>query len=467
MKDFLDNNFLLTTKTAQKLYHSYAEGMPIIDYHCHINPQEIYENRTFKNLTQLWLLGDHYKWRQMRANGIKEKYITGNASDYEKFEKWVETLDKAIGNPLYHWSHMELKRYFGYNGTLSSKNAKEVWNFCNEKMKKQHFSAKELIEKSKVTYICTTDDPIDNLYYHKAIKEDISFFTKVLPTFRPDLAGEIEKENYPEYILELEKCSGIRIHTFYDVKTALRNRMEYFAANGCKIADHGLNHITYASLTDSDIEEIFQKAMKRQFVTLQEADGLRCDLLLFCAKEYHRLNWTMQLHYGCKRDNNTRQLQNLGINTGFDCINSDTSSKELANFLDALDQKDMLPKTILYSLNPNDNAYIGTIIGCFMGEGIKGKMQHGCAWWFNDNQTGIREQMISLANLGLLGNFIGMLTDSRSFLSYVRHEYFRRILCDLIGGWVENGEYPNDEAALKKIIEDICYNNAKEYFEFN
>lgn len=466
MKDFLDNDFLLTTKTAQHLYHSYAEKMPIIDYHCHISPKEIYEDIKFENLTQLWLLGDHYKWRQMRANGVEEQYITGDASDYDKFVKWAETLDKAIGNPLYHWSHLELRRYFGYKGILSSKNALEVWNFCNEQLKNHPCSARSLILRSNVTHICTTDDPIDDLQYHKAIAEDTTFAVKVLPTFRPDLAGEVEKETYPEYIAKLEEISGVTITSFQDVKAALKTRMEYFASAGCKIADQGLNHIAYVLMEESKIEEIFKKALKRQNITSIEADALRCNLLMFCAAEYHRLNWAMQLHYGCKRDNNTRQLKNLGVNTGFDCINSETSSKELADMLDALDVENKLPKTILYSLNPVDNAYIGTIIGCFMGEGMKGKVQHGCAWWFNDNKTGIQEQMTSLANLGLLGNFIGMLTDSRSFLSYVRHEYFRRILCEMIGNWVENGEYPNDEELLQSIVENICYHNAKEYFEF-
>lgn len=466
MKNFLNEEFLLTTPTAQRLYHSYAEKMPIIDYHCHISPQEIYEDKQFYNLTQLWLLGDHYKWRQMRANGIEEKYITGNASDYEKYLKWVETLDKAIGNPLYHWSHLELRRYFGYNGTLCMQNAKEVWDFCNEKMKKNRYSARTLIEDSHVTHICTTDDPIDDLNFHQALDRDERWKVKVYPAFRPDRAGEIEKDTYPDYINKLGEVSGVTITSFADVKNALRTRMKYFADAGCRIADHGLDHIAYIPMEDSAIEDIFLRAMKRQQITVREADALRCSLLLFCAKEYHRMNWVMQLHYGCKRDNNTRQYKKLGANTGFDCINSETSSRELADLLNALDEKETLPKTILYSLNPNDNAYIGTIIGCFMGEGVKGKIQHGSAWWFNDNKTGMQEQMVSLANLGLLGNFVGMLTDSRSFLSYVRHEYFRRILCEQIGNWVENGEYPENEELLKTIIEDICYKNAKEYFDF-
>lgn len=462
----MDEDFLLTNEVSKKLYHSYAEKMPIIDYHCHISPKEIYEDKAFANLTELWLSGDHYKWRQMRANGVEEAYITGDAPDYDKFVKWAETLDKAIGNPLYHWSHLELKKYFGYEGSLTGQNAKEVWDFCNEKMKEDGYTARKLIEKSHVTHICTTDDPTDSLEYHKKITEDKSFETRVLPTFRPDLAGEVEKDSYPCYIAQLENVSGVTITSFQDVKTALHKRMEYFASMGCKVADHGLNHIAYVPMEEYRIEDIFKKALKRQSITDVEADALRFNLLMFCAAEYKKLNWVMQLHYGCKRDNNTRQLKLLGINTGFDCINSETSSRELANMLDALDNSDNLPKTILYSLNPNDNAYIGTIIGCFMGEGIKGKIQHGCAWWFNDNKTGITEQIISLANLGLLGNFVGMLTDSRSFLSYVRHEYFRRILCELIGGWVENGEYPADEELLRETIENICYNNAMNYFEF-
>ncbi len=467
MKEFLNDDFLLNTKTAQDLFHSYAEKMPIIDYHCHLDPKEIYENKPFENISQLWLSGDHYKWRQMRANGVAEEYITGKADDYDKFVKWVETLENAIGNPLYHWCHLELKQYFRYSKPLTSQNAKEVWEHCNEVLKKDRITPQKLIDMSNVDYICTTDDPIDDLSYHKLLKENKELKAKVLPTFRPDLAGEIEKKEYLEYIKKLEKSSGISICSFEDLKAALRERMDYFGMHGCVVADHGLNHIPYVEMENNEPDIIFQKARKGEAISQREADAFRLAFLMFCAEEYYARNWVMQLHYGCKRDNNTIQLTKLGVNTGFDCINSNTPSEDLANFLDALEEKNTLPKTIIYSLNPVDNAYIGTIIGCFAQENIKSKVQHGSAWWFNDTKTGIQEQMTSLANLGLLGNFIGMLTDSRSFLSYVRHEYFRRILCNLIGNWVEAGEFPNDEKALKRIIENICYYNARKYFGFD
>lgn len=466
MTPFMGNDFLLSNDTAKTLYHDYAAKMPVIDYHCHINPQEIAEDRRFENITQVWLGGDHYKWRQMRSNGVEEKYITGDASDYEKFLAWAGTLQKAIGNPLYHWSHLELQRYFGYEGTLSTETAEEVWNLCNQKLAKADFSVRNLIKRSNVTIICTTDDPIDSLAWHKMIAEDASFDVQVLPAWRPDKAMNLEKPDYLDYLNKLAAVSGIKIDSFADLKEALRSRLAYFASMGCKVSDHGLEYVMYAPAPEEKIAEIFEKRLSGEMPSLAEQTAFKYAFLLFMGKEYHRLGWAMQLHYGTRRDNNTKQFLTLGPDTGFDCINSINCSAELAAFLDALNSEDALPRTILYSLNPVDNAAIGTILGCFQDSSAIGKLQQGSAWWFNDNKTGMVEQMTSLANLGLLANFIGMLTDSRSFLSYTRHEYFRRILCNLIGTWVENGEYPADMEFLGKMVQDISYNNCIRYFGF-
>lgn len=467
MKQFMDKDFLLSTETAQALYHEFAAKMPVLDYHCHINPQEIAEDRKFENITQVWLGGDHYKWRRMRSNGIDEKYITGDASDREKFQKWAETLPKAIGNPLYHWSHLELQRYFGYTGTLNGDTAEEVWNLCNAKLQEDSMSVRNLIRQSNVTLICTTDDPIDSLEWHKKIAEDNSFEVQVLPAWRPDKAMNIEKPEYLDYLAKLSKVSGIEIKTFADLKAALSNRMDFFASMGCSVSDHALNYVMYAPASEAEIEAIFAKRMSGASITAEEELIFKTAFMQFVGKEYHKRNWVMQLHYGCKRDNNVFRYNQLGPDTGFDCINNYAPSSSMADFLNTLNATDELPKTIIYSLNPNDNASIGTILGCFQDPTAVGKIQQGSAWWFNDHKTGMTEQMISLANLGLLGNFIGMLTDSRSFLSYTRHEYFRRIMCELIGGWVENGEYPNDKKQLEEIVKGISYNNAVRYFGFN
>ena len=467
MKQFMDKDFLLSTETAQALYHEFAAKMPVLDYHCHINPQEIAEDRKFENITQVWLGGDHYKWRQMRSNGIDEKYITGDASDREKFQKWAETLPKAIGNPLYHWSHLELQRYFGYTGTLNGDTAEEVWNLCNAKLQEDSMSVRNLIRQSNVTLICTTDDPIDSLEWHKKIAEDNSFEVQVLPAWRPDKAMNIEKPEYLDYLAKLSKVSGSEIKTFADLKAALSNRMDFFASMGCSVSDHALNYVMYAPASEAEIEAIFAKRMSGASITAEEELIFKTAFMQFVGKEYHKRNWVMQLHYGCKRDNNVFRYNQLGPDTGFDCINNYAPSSSMADFLNTLNATDELPKTIIYSLNPNDNASIGTILGCFQDPTAVGKIQQGSAWWFNDHKTGMTEQMISLANLGLLGNFIGMLTDSRSFLSYTRHEYFRRIMCELIGGWVENGEYPNDKKQLEEIVKGISYNNAVRYFGFN
>lgn len=466
MKPFMGKDFLLSTDTAKKLYHDCAANMPIVDYHCHINPREIAEDRRYDNITQVWLGGDHYKWRQMRSNGVDEYYITGGASDYEKFIKWVEVLEKAVGNPLYHWSHLELKKYFGFEGHVTRSKADEIWNLCNEKLQHEALTVRDIIKMSNVTLLCTTDDPIDNLEWHKKIAEDESFDVVVLPAWRPDKANNIEKPDFNAYVDKLSEVSGIKICTISDLRNALTKRMDFFASMGCVVSDHGLEYVMYAPATEEDVDAIFQKAMKGERVTKEEELAYKMAQMEFLASEYAKRGWVMQLHYGCKRDNNVPMYQQLGPDTGYDCINNYTPSDQLANFLNAVEQKSGLPKTILYSLNPQDNQTIGTIIGCFQNGDCRGKIQQGSAWWFNDHKQGMMEQMTSLANLGLLANFVGMLTDSRSFLSYTRHEYFRRILCELLGNLVENGEYPEDYELLNQIVSDISYNNAVQYFGF-
>ena len=467
MKAFMDEDFLLQTEVAKKLYHDYAAKMPVLDYHCHINPREIAEDRQFENITQVWLGGDHYKWRFMRSCGVDEKYITGDASDKEKFMKWAECLGKAIGNPLYHWSHLELQRYFGFNGALSRKNAEEVWNLCNEKLTQPSMSARNIIKQSNVTLICTTDDPVDSLEWHKKIAEDDSFDVAVLPAWRPDKAMNLEKPDYTDYISKLSSVSGVAIKTFEDLKKALVIRIEFFASMGCCVSDHALEYVMYEPATDAQIEAIFAKAMAKETITRQEEMQFKTAFMTFVSGEYNKRNWVLQLHYGCKRDNNKPMFAKIGPDTGYDCINNYAPSAQTADFLNHLIEKGSLPKTILYSLNPNDNQAIGTILGCFQNSDAVAKIQQGSAWWFNDHKTGMQEQMISLANLGNLSGFVGMLTDSRSFLSYTRHEYFRRILCNLFGNWVENGEFPEDYDILGEIVQNISYNNAVNYFGFD
>ena len=467
MKPFMNQDFLLSTETAKELYHDIASKMPVLDYHCHINPQEIAEDRKFENITQVWLGGDHYKWRQMRSNGVDEYYITGEASDREKFQKWAETLEKAIGNPLFHWSHLELQRYFQYDGVLNGETAEKVWNHCNAKLLEDSMSVRNLIRKSNVTLICTTDDPIDDLKWHKMIKEDETFDVEVLPAWRPDKAMNLEKPEYLDYISQLEAVSGIDIVTFSDLKDAIAKRMDYFNKMGCCVSDHGLDYVMYVPAEEAEIERIFADRKAGKKLTGEEIAKFKTAFMLFAASKYEELGWVMQLHYGCKRDNNKTMYRKLGADTGFDCINNYAPGAQLVDFLNAVNETKNLPKTILYSLNPGDDEMLGTILGCFQNHDTIGKIQQGSAWWFNDNKTGMIKQMTSLANLGLLGNFIGMLTDSRSFLSYSRHEYFRRILCELIGTWVENGEFPKDVRMLSNIIKGISYNNAVRYFDFN
>ena len=467
MVNFLTEDFLLNTETARKLYHKYAADMPIVDYHCHVSPKEIYEDKQFANITELWLSGDHYKWRLMRADGVDEYYITGDAPAYEKFLKFASLMPKAIGNPMYHWCHLELKRYFGYDGVLSADTANEVWELCNKKLADGNLSARSIIRQSNVAFIGTTDDPVDSLEYHRLLSEDKSMQTVIAPSFRPDKALNIDKAGWKEYIAELSKVSGVDIDNLSTLKEALKRRMKHFADHGCKSADHGLDRMVYIELDGAVLDDIIKKGLSGNSVSTEEAEALKTELLVFCAGEYTRLGWVMQLHYNCIRNPNSAMLAKLGPDSGFDCIGPDNGSRKLAMLLDRLYREGKLPRTVIYSLDNNDNAFIDSLIGAFQGGEVSGKIQHGSAWWFNDNKEGMREQLISLGNLGLLGNFIGMLTDSRSFLSYTRHEYFRRILCALVGEWVENGEYPYDENALGQLVRGICFENANRYFGLN
>ena len=466
MKPFMDKDFLLDTPTARELFHEFAEKAPIIDYHCHISPKEIAENRSFDNITQVWLGGDHYKWRQMRSNGVEERCITGDAPDREKFQKWAETLEMAIGNPLFHWSHLELQRYFDYHGVLTGETAEEVWNLCNEKLRSPDMRARSLIERSNVKLLCTTDDPADDLHWHAVIRDDPTFSVLVLPAWRPDKVLHIEKADFAPYLETLGAAAGMEIKTYDDLKKALQKRMDFFAQMGCLVSDHSLDYVMYAPASEEEAAAIFRKKLSGETLSMDEVRRYQTVFMQFAAGEYHKRGWVMQLHYAPKRDNNTRMYEKLGPDTGFDCISTYTPSAELADFLDSLERTGTLPKTILYSLNPADDAAIGTIIGCFQNSDAIGKIQQGSAWWFNDNKVGMTNQLTSLGNLGLLGNFVGMLTDSRSFLSYPRHEYFRRIFCNLIGGWVENGEFPKDMRLLEKIVKGVSYNNAVRYFHF-
>ena len=463
MKAFMDRNFLLSNPTAERLYHEFAADCPIIDYHCHVSPKEIWEDKHFDNITELWLGGDHYKWRLMRSNGVEEYYITGDAPDREKFQKFAECLPPAIGNPMYHWCHMELKNYFGYEGILNGETAEEVWQLASKKLKEENMGVRGLIAQSNVAMIGTTDDPVDSLEWHAKLAADSTIETKVCPSFRPDKALNIDKAGWKDYIVSLGQVSGMDIQTMDDLKTALWNRMEYFAAHGCKASDHGLDFMVFES--EGDTNAILKKGLAGQSVTDKEAAALKTELLIFCGECYHKLGWVMQIHYNCMRNPNTKMLETLGPDTGFDCIGPNNGARKVACLLDALYQRDALPRTVLYSLDSADNSVLDTLLGAFQGSEVAGKIQHGSAWWFNDNKQGMIDQMVSLANLSILGNFIGMLTDSRSFLSYARHEYFRRILCDLLGRWVENGEYPADLKTLETIVKGICFTNAKRYFD--
>jgi len=476
MKQFLCENFLLKTETARALYHNYAEKLPIIDYHCHVNPREIAEDKKYANITEIWLGGDHYKWRAIRSAGIDEKYITGDASDYEKFRAFASIMPKLIGNPLYHWSHLELKRYFGYEGHLSLETCDEVWKLTSEKLADDSMSVKNIIKNSGVEVICTTDDPADTLEYHDQIAADKDFPVRVLPAFRPDKGLNLERPGYTEYIAKLSAAAGVEITDLESLKDAFRRRLDFFVSRGCMVSDHGIDNTVPFALRGAPDEEneILKKALSGARISDTEAAVFKTAMLYFFAEEYTKRGIVMQIHYGVNRNVNSLMFKKLGPDTGFDIIDGSASCVNLTKLLDLFCKGGVLPRTVIYSVNPADNALIASMIGAFQSGDGKGdgngislpRVMHGSAWWFNDNKTGMIEQMTNLANYSLFGGFLGMLTDSRSFLSYTRHEYFRRILCDLIGGWVENGEYPLDTAALAELVMDISYNNTKNFFGF-
>jgi glucuronate isomerase len=464
-KTFLNEDFLLQNEIACELYHDYAATMPIIDYHCHLSSKDIAENRKFNNLTEIWLEGDHYKWRAMRANGVAEKYITGDASDWEKFEAWAATVPYTLRNPLYHWTHMELKRPFGIDTILSQKNAREVYDECSTLLQTADYQVQGILKQMNVEVICTTDDPTDNLAFHQKIK-DYPFGVRILPAFRPDKAILIENEGFNAYIEKLSEVSGIQITTFDKLLEALHQRMDFFASMGCNISDHGLEQIYATDFTPTEINVIFSKKINNQSITHSEALQYQSAILYQLGIAYAERNWVQQWHLGALRNNNKRMLRQLGPDTGWDSIGDFEQTKNLSSFFDRLDDKNKLAKTILYNLNPRDNEAMATMIGNFNDGSIAGKMQFGSAWWFLDQKDGMEKQINALSNMGLLSRFVGMLTDSRSFLSYPRHEYFRRILCNIFAKDIENGELPNDIEWTGKIIQDICYYNAKNYFGY-
>ncbi|POY35848.1 glucuronate isomerase [Solitalea longa] len=466
MKSFLDENFLLQTKTAQQLYHEFAKEMPIIDYHCHLPPDQIANDTQFENLTQVWLYGEHYKWRAMRTNGVHEDYCTGSKSDIEKFEQWAATVPYTLRNPLYHWTHLELQRYFGISEVLSSKNARSIYEQCTAKLQTPEYSVRNLLRKMKVETVCTTDDPVDSLEDHQQLKKD-GFEIKVLPAFRPDKAMNSDDiQSLNTYIDRLETVSNSSIQSFEAYLWALKSRHDYFAANGCSVSDHGLEEIYAEEYTDEEVKLIFNKIRSNQSISTLESRKFKSAMLFYFAIWDHEKGWVQQFHLGALRNNNLRMLKKLGPDTGWDSIGDFSQGKALAHFLGKLDQEDRLAKTIIYNLNPADNELMATMIGNFNDGSVAGKVQFGSAWWFLDQKDGMIKQLNALSNMGLLSKFVGMLTDSRSFLSYPRHEYFRRIVCNLFGDDVENGELPNDTAWLGKVVQDICYHNAKNYFNF-
>lgn len=464
MKSFMNENFLLNSESAVLLYHQYAASMPIFDYHCHLSPKEIAENKRFSNVTEVWLGGDHYKWRAMRSHGIEERFITGDADDKEKFMAWAATVPYTIGNPLYHWTHLELRTYFNFHEPLNKQNAEEAWAHCNAIIQEDSFTVHNLLNSSHVLCVCTTDDPTDSLAYHQAIAKQSSLLTKVLPTFRPDKGLEINRPTFVPFVQALEQAAGTAIHNYDDFLQALETRALYFHDAGCRLSDHGLGSLPYMRASYDEIRQIFMKGILQESISADEEAKFKTETLIFLGRLYGRLNWTMQLHLGPIRNNNSRMFKQLGPDAGFDSIGEMTSPLALNRYLDALHQEDLLPRTILYGSNSNDNEMLASTAGNFQAAGMRGKIQFGSGWWFNDTKDGMLKQMSALANIGLLSSFVGMLTDSRSFLSYTRHEYFRRILCNMIGQWVEHGEVPADYELLGGIVQDICYNNAKNYF---
>lgn len=459
----MDKDFLLSTDTAKELF-DVCKDMPIFDWHCHLSPKEIYENKQPGDIAELWLSGDHYKWRGMRSCGIEEKYITGDASNYEKFMKWSQVMDWCIGNPLYHWTHLELQRYFDIETPFSPKTADAIWNEANEKIKNGGFRPKELIERSNVVCVCTTDDPADTLEYHKKLAQDKDFKCKVIPAFRPDKALNIDQASFLPWLKDLEDVSGVKIDSYKTLVSVLKDRIDFFEEMGCKATDHALVYVPCVRKNEDQLENIFAKALKGETLTTDETDGYKTELLRFLAGEYYKKGWAMEIHIGAIRNNNTLMFNKLGADTGYDSVGDSEIAIGLSRFLDSLASEEKLPKTILFTLNPKDNYVLGTMLGNFQNSDAPSKIQFGSAWWFNDNIDGMYTQMKALGNLGMLGKFVGMVTDSRSFLSYPRHEYFRRIMCNLIGDIVENGEYPYDMEVLSRIVKGIAFDNAKNYF---
>lgn len=467
MKKFMDKDFMLQNDTAKKLYHDFAADMPIFDYHCHLSPQEMYEDKPFESITQIFLDGDHYKWRYMRSMGLDEKYMTGHRtgdkqSDFDRFNAFCSALQYGIGNPLYHWTHLELQRYFGIDTICRADTAKEIFDKANAVIKEKNMSPSYLINNSNVAVICTTDDPIDSLEWHKKIKEKGHINAKVLPAFRPDFMINIDKPTFASYIAKLADAAGMAINSYDDMIKAAYNRIDFFHEAGCRISDHALDGVPYCE--GIDVSAVFKKAMSGEPITADEVKGFKASVLIDLAKKYTELDWAMQLHIGALRNNNTRMFDKLGADTGFDSIADYSIAQDLSNLLNAMEKTDNLPKTILYTLNPKDNYVIGTMLGNFQGAGSGGKIQFGSGWWFCDQRDGMTDQMKALANLGAINKFVGMLTDSRSFLSYTRHEYFRRIMCNILGTWVEDGEFPCDMDTLETVVKGISFENAKKYF---
>ncbi|WP_318342897.1 glucuronate isomerase [Flagellimonas baculiformis] len=465
MQTFIHDNFLLETDYAKELYHCYAKNQPIIDYHSHLPPNELAENRVFKNMTQLWIDGDHYKWRAMRALGIPEKYITGDAPDSEKFKKWAETVPYALRNPLYHWTHLELSRYFGIGDLLTPKTAGKIYEECNAKLGMEDYSARGLIDRMNVEVVCTTDDPLDNLDHHRDLAES-GWPVKVLPTFRPDGLISIEKGTFPDYLASLSKITDIKITDFESLGEAIKKRVDYFHRNGCRLSDHGLPHAYAMDFTEAEINNILSERLQDKTISKKEVAQYKSAILVLLAGFYTEKKWTMQLHLGPIRDTNEVILSKVGFNAGVDSIGDFQQAEQLAGLLNSLNNKGHLPKSVLYNSNPNDNELFATMAGNFNGDGIKGKVQFGAAWWFLDQMDGITNQLNALSNMGLLSCSVGMLTDSRSFLSFPRHEYYRRILCNMLGNDIKAGLLPNDMEWIGKIVTDITYNNAKEFFQF-